>query len=136
MTKAKVIRKRDVRLNLKYEPPLAIGEGIHSDTVGMPIKMSMVLATIPPGGRNQRHYHIKTDSGWYVLKGRLKIRFGPDHEMVEIIAEEGDFVFIPQGEIHGFMNLSSTESAQIVASYNSAGTGEEAGTVDIEPVWK
>jgi uncharacterized RmlC-like cupin family protein len=136
MTKVRVIRGKDVRIDREYAPPFIGGEGIHSETVGMPIKMTMQRVVIPPGSRNQRHYHVKTEAGMHILKGRLKMFFGPDHEMEEAIAEAGDFVFVPRGEIHGLINLSNTEAAEIVSSYNSVGTPEEAQTVFVEPVWK
>jgi len=136
MTKVKIIRPKDVNVDLKFEPPLNIGLGIDSETIGTPIKMSMARVVIPPGGRNQRHYHINTDTGAHVLKGRLKWLLGPDHEMEEIVVEAGDFVYVPRGEIHGLMNLSNTESAELVVAVNSAGSTEEAGTMYMEPVWK
>ena len=136
MTKARIIRPKDVKIKLEYEPPLAPGEGISSEVVGMPIKMTMAHVVIPPGGRNQRPYHVQTDAGMHILKGRLKMFLGPDPEMEEAIAEAGDFVFVPRGEIHGLINLSNTESAELVATYNSVGTTEEAQTMFIEPAWK
>ena len=136
MTKIKVIRTKDMMTDLEYEPPLVIGKGIDSDAVGRPIKMTLGHVVIPPGGRNQRHYHVNTDAGQHVLKGRLKMFLGPDHEMKEVIVEAGDFVFVPRGEIHGLINLSDTEPAEIVSSYNSAGGTEEAETVFVESVWK
>ena len=136
MTKAKVIRPKDVKVDLTYEPPLNVGLGIRSETVGTPIKMTMARVVIPPGGRNQRHYHVKTDAGMHILKGRLKMFLGPDHEMREVVAEAGDFLFVPRGEIHGLVNVSNTESAELVATYNSVGSLEEAQTVYMEPVWK
>jgi uncharacterized RmlC-like cupin family protein len=136
MTKIRLIRPNDVKINLNYEPPLVPGEGISSEVVGMPIKMTMAHVVVPPGGRNQRHYHVQTDAGMHILKGRLKMFLGPDPEMEEVIAEVGDFVFVPRGEIHGLINLSNTESAELVATYNSVGTTQEAQTIFIEPVWK
>jgi uncharacterized RmlC-like cupin family protein len=136
MTKVRIIRPGDRNVDLKYEPPLSIGKGIESATVGVPIKMSMARVVIPPGGRNQRHYHINTDTGFHLLKGRLKWILGPDHEMEEVIVEAGDFVYVPRGEIHGLINLSNTEPAEAVATANSAGSTEEGGTMYIEPVWK
>src|SRR4030042_3746060 len=136
MTKARLIRPKDVKIDLESEPPLNVGLGIRSETVWTPIGMTMARVVIPPGARNQRHFHVKTDAGMHLLKGRLKMFFGPNHDMTEAVAEAGDFVFVPRGEIHGLMNLSNSESAEIVATYNSVGTLEEAQTVYLEPVWK
>ena len=130
---AKLIRTKNLRENTTFEPPLVVGFGIESTTVGQPSKMTMQHTDIPPGGRNQRHYHVKCDAGMYVVKGRLLMFFGPDHNQQEVVAEAGDFVFVPQGEIHGLKNLSDTEPAEIVACYGGVGTKEESGTIYMEP---
>ena len=62
-----------------------------------------------------------------------KIFLGPDPELKEGIAETGDFIFVPKGVIHGFMNLSKTEPAEIVAAYGGVGHKKEAGTFYLEP---
>ena len=90
---------------------------------------------IPPGARNQRHYHVNTAAGQHVVKGRLRMFIGPDHDMKEIDVEEGDFVYVPRGEIHGLMNLSDTEPAELVATYCDVGSVEESGTIYVEPPW-
>ena len=136
MSRVKVIRAKDVFIDKKFEPPVEPLMGINSKTVGYPIKMTMAKSIVPPGGRNQRHYHVATDAGMYVLKGRFKFFLGPDHEMKEVIGEEGDFVFVPRGEIHGFMNLSQTEPAAVIATYDDVGMLEESQTIFVEPVWK
>ena len=136
MSRVKVIRAKDAQIDKAFEPPVVPYMGINSKSVGNPIKMTMAKSIVPPGGRNQRHYHVATDAGMYVLKGRFKYFLGPDHEMQEVIAEEGDFVFVPRGEIHGFMNLSKTESAEVIATYDDVGTLEESQTIFVEPVWK
>ena len=64
----------------------------------------MAKSIVLPGGRNQRHFHIQTDAPWYILKGKLKIFYGPDHELREAVVEAEDLVYIPHGEIHDFMN--------------------------------
>ena len=137
MGKAKVIRKDDVDLvaSKKREPPLDAQSGINSKTVERP-KLEMHHTIIPPGGRNQRHYHITCDAGMYLVKGRLKMFFGPDHEQEEVIVEAGDYVFVPQGVIHGLLNLSNTESAELVGCTAGAASWEEAETVFVEPLWK
>ena len=134
MRKAKVVRDKDVEWEPGQEPPLRSKKGIGSKTVDSPhLKMNHVL--IPPGARNQRHYHVNCDAGMFVLKGRLKIFIGPSHEMEETIAEEGDFVFVPAGAIHGLMNLSNTEPAELVSTKPNVSHSEQEGTMFVEPRW-
>ena len=129
---AKVIRLEDFDKEM-YEPPLRAKRGITSRTVGMPIKMTMSRVTVPPGAKNQCHYHIQCDYAVHILKGRLKMFFGPLYQQQEALVEEGDFVFIPKGEIHGLMNLSNTEAAELVATFCGAGSFDKAQTIFVEP---
>jgi len=132
--KAVLVRSNDKFIDTEYEPPLKIGWGVWSETVEKP-GMTMSHVVIPPNARNQRHYHVNCDAAMHVLKGRLKIFLGPDPELKEGIAEEGDFIFIPKGMIHGFMNLSDSESAEIINCYGGVSHKKAAGTFYIEPVW-
>ncbi len=126
---ATIIKQKDRKLDKVYEPPLVVGFGIDSTTVKNP-GMVMGYTTGSAGGRNQRHYHINTAAGIYVVKGRIQMFLGPDHEMKEVILEEGDFVYIPKGEIHGGPNLTDTA---VVFCYSEVSSKEEAGTVYMEP---
>lgn len=131
----RVIRAPEPKKDKKYQPPLTVGWGIDKKTVPG-VKNTMAKSIVPPGGRNQRHFHIWTDALWYILKGRLKIFYGPDHELKEAVVEEGDFVYIPHGEIHGFLNLSNKETAELIAVYGGVGSKEEAQIVYIEKPWE
>jgi len=68
------------------------------------------------------------------MKGKLRFFIGPDKQEAE--AEAGDFLYSPRGEIHGLLNLSDTESAELIFTYPSAPSKDDAGTVYLEPVWK
>ena len=136
MRKAKIIKPVGLTADTRYGPKsLRATYGIEDKTVENP-KMTMQHSVIPPGDRNQRHYHINCDAGMYIIKGRLKIFLGPDHEMEEAIVEAGDFAFVPAGVIHGLMNLSDTEEAELVATYSGVKSKEEAGVVLMEPRWR
>jgi mannose-6-phosphate isomerase-like protein (cupin superfamily) len=129
-----VIRPPQVNRDVEYQPPLTVGWGIDKSTVPT-VKNTMARSVVPPGGRNQRHFHVWTDALWFILKGSLKIFCGPDHDTKEFVVEEGDFVYIPHGEIHGFMNMSDSEAAELIAVYGEVGHREEAHTTYIEKPW-
>ena len=126
---ATIIKQADLQRDKEYEPPLTVGFGIDARTVKNP-GMVMGYTTGTAGGRNQRHYHSNTAAGIYVLKGRIQMFLGPDHEKQEHILEEGDFIYMPRGEIHGGPNLTDTA---VVFCYPDVSSKEEAGTVYIEP---
>ncbi len=133
MRKPKVVRGEELEWEPSIEPPLRSKKGINVKTVENP-GLQMHRVTIPPGARNQRHYHLQSDAGMFLLKGHLKIFFGADHEMEGTLAREGDFIFVPAGVIHGFMNTSDTEAAELVTTKNNIGN-VKGETVFIEPPW-
>ncbi len=130
----KVVRPPDVNHDVVYQPPVAVGWGIDK-AVAPGIRNTMARSVVPPAGRNQRHFHVRTDALWFILKGSLKIFAGPDHELQEIVVQAGDFVYIPHGEIHGFMNMSENEAAELIAVYGEVGHKDEAETTYIEKPW-
>ena len=134
MRKAMVVRGEELEWEPGQEPPMMSKKGINSKSVGKPnLKMSRAL--VPPGARNQRHYHVNCDAGMHILKGRLRVFIGPDYEKEEVTAKEGDFIFVPAGVIHGFMNLSDTEPVELVAAKNNVSNQDEEGTIFFEPRW-
>jgi uncharacterized RmlC-like cupin family protein len=132
---ATVVKRKNLKADLEYEPPLNIGFGLNTETCEDTV-LTMGHTIIPPGGRNQRHYHKNTAAGMYIMKGRLRIFVGPDIDLQEIDVEPGDFVYAPRGEIHGLLNLSDTEPAELIFTYSSARNKKEAGTIYIEKPWK
>ncbi len=128
---AKLIRAKTVEVDNKYDPAVFIEFSIDSNTVENP-KVVFGHTIWPAGKRNQRHYHIMADSGIYIIKGRFRVFAGPTHEEQEFIAEAGDFIYIPQGEVHSLLNLS-TEPAEIVFYYGGVRNKDEAQTVWLEP---
>jgi len=139
---AKLIRLSDVEPE-SYEPPLKSRRGIDAkrskvacDTGydnGRKPRVTVSRTLLPPGGENQPHYHVKCDAGMHILSGRLRMFFGPPHQVEQADVEAGDFVFVPQGEIHRLVNLSKTEPAEWVSCYGGVSCWEEAETIFVEP---
>lgn len=71
------------------------------------------------------HHHGHTESGIYILEGRIRFRWGPNLEH-EAIAEPGDFIFVPPYEVHSEENLSDGP-ARFVLARNS----DEAVVVNV-----
>ena len=135
MRKGKIVRAKDVQFIGGYEPPLRHQTGINKDTVDNPC-MTIGHVVIPPRGRTQRHYHMNCDAAGYIIKGRVRMFWGPDHDMEEFIGEAGDFFFNPRGVIHGLENLSDTEPLEMMGSYCGVSHNKEAGTIFVEPPWE
>jgi uncharacterized RmlC-like cupin family protein len=129
--RGKVVKRKVLEKDSTYEPGLTVSDGINNKIVEG-ARLLMGYSFVPPGGKNQRHYHVNTDAGMYVLKGRVRFILGPDDDRRAMDAETGDFIYTPQGEIHGLINLSDTEPVELIATYNKAGCKEDAGTIFVE----
>lgn len=90
--------------------------GISATTAGAKA-LSMHLVVVPPGGHAEPHSHCGYETGIYVLEGRVETRYGPGLRQ-SIIAEAGDFLFIPPGMPHQPFNLSATEPARAIVARN------------------
>jgi len=132
MKKGKIIHAKDLEVTEGFEPPIRGMRGVNSSTVEDPV-MTVGHVWIPPGGKNQLHYHSNNDAGGYVLKGRIKMFFGPPHDQTEMIAEAGDFFYYPRGVPHGLENISD-ETAEMIPCYSGVGNTAASGTVFLEPV--
>ncbi|WP_176053954.1 cupin domain-containing protein [Paraburkholderia caribensis] len=97
--------------------------GISSTTAGAQ-GLSMHLVVVPPGGHAEPHIHCGYETGICVLEGRVETRYGPGLRQA-IIAEAGDFLFIPPGVPHQPFNLSMTMSARAVVARNRADEMEQ-----------
>jgi len=132
MPEAKIINTEAVSKDLKYEPPLIIAWGVDEHTTGTKT-ITMGRTIIPPGSKNQRHYHKNCDAAFFVRKGTIKIFIGKEKK--EYIAPENHIVFTPAGGIHGLQNMSETETAELIFTYGNCPSRDAAGTVYMEDPW-
>jgi uncharacterized RmlC-like cupin family protein len=72
------------------------------------------------------HHHGDFETVIYVLRGALKMEFGPNGQ-VTVEAGPGDFVYVSKGAVHRESNPSS-EPAEIIVV--RAGVGESTFNVD------
>ena len=130
---ASIIRSGEYTADTSYEPPLVIGFGIDSRTVERP-PAAMGKTVVPPGGRNQAHFHASSDACIFVVAGSLRFFIGDPREAdpAEHVAHAGDFVHVPRGEVHGTENVSATEEAHLVFCYPGVPDKEAAETVFVE----
>jgi uncharacterized RmlC-like cupin family protein len=91
--------------------------------------ISMNLVIIPPGGAAEPHLHRNYETAIYLLKGRVKTRYGPGLRQ-SVINEAGDFIFIPANVPHQPINLSNTEPAQAIVARNDANEQESVEAYD------
>ena len=92
--------------------------GLSAKNVGA-TKLSMNVATIPPGGVAYAHIHVDFEVMLYILKGRVRHEYGPGCRTI-VENEAGDFIFIEPGVPHEVFNMSDTEEVVAVVSRSSA----------------
>lgn len=86
-------------------------------------RLSMNVATIPPGGVAHAHIHVGFEVMLYILEGRVRHEYGPGlRKSVENGA--GDFLFIEPGVPHEVFNLSPTEPVVAVVARSDASEWE------------
>ena len=86
-------------------------------------KLSMNVATVPPGGVAYAHIHVDFEVMLYLLAGRVRHEYGPNLEH-SVDNEAGDFIFIEPGVPHEVLNLSDTEPVIAVVARSDASEWE------------
>src|SRR5437868_15535091 len=82
-------------------------------------KLSMNVATIPPGGVAYAHIHVDFEVMLYILEGRVRHEHGDGlTKTVENVA--GDFIFIEPGVPHEVCNMSDTDPVVAVVARSDA----------------
>ena len=82
-------------------------------------RLSMNVATIPPGGVAAAHIHVDFELMLYILEGRVRHEYGPGLETV-VENQAGDFLFIEPGVPHEVFNLSDEEPVVAVVARSDA----------------
>ncbi len=86
-------------------------------------KLSMNVATIPPGGVAYAHIHVDFEVMLYILQGRVRHEYGSGCRKV-VENQAGDFIFIEPGIPHEVFNLSDTEPVMAVVARSDANEWE------------
>ncbi|MGH7713380.1 MAG: cupin domain-containing protein [Gemmatimonadaceae bacterium] len=82
-------------------------------------KLSMNVATIPPGGVAYAHIHVDFEVMLYILAGRVRHEFSEGCKQV-LENSAGDFIFIAPGVPHEVFNVSDTEPVVAVVARSDA----------------
>ena len=92
--------------------------GMSSKNVGSK-KLSMNVATIPPGGVAYAHIHVDFEVMLYILEGRVRHEYGPGLKKA-VDNRAGDFIYIEPGVPHEVFNQSDTEPVVAVVARSDA----------------
>src|SRR4051812_47057919 len=108
--------------NIQYKP------GLSAKNVGSK-KLSMNVATIPPGGVAYAHIHVDFEVMLYILQGKVRHEYGPGLRQ-KIDNEAGDFIYIEPGVPHEVFNRSDTEPVVAVVARSDASEWENIVNYD------
>jgi uncharacterized RmlC-like cupin family protein len=86
-------------------------------------KLSMNVATVPPGAVAYAHIHVDFEVMLYILAGRVRHEYGEGLGK-SVDNEAGDFIFIEPGVPHEVINLSDTEPVIAVVARSDASEWE------------
>lgn len=92
--------------------------GLSAKNVGS-TRLSMNVATIPPGGVAYAHIHVGFELMLYILQGRVRHEYGPGLKKV-VENQAGDFLYIEPGVPHEVFNMSDTEEVVAVVARSDA----------------
>lgn len=86
-------------------------------------RLSMNVATVPPGAVAFAHVHVDFEVMLYILEGRVRHAYG-EGLVHEVDNGPGDFIYIEPGVPHEVYNLSATEPVVAVVARSDAGEWE------------
>ncbi len=110
--------------NIRYKT------GLSAKNVGSE-KLSMNVATIPPGGVAFAHIHVEFEVMLYILEGRVRHEYG-DRCKTTVENSAGDFIFIEPGVPHEVFNMSDSEPVVAVVARSDASEWENIVDYDRE----
>src|SRR5204862_6587449 len=97
---------------IQYKP------GLSAKNVGSK-KLSMNVATIPPGGVAYAHIHVDFEVMLHILEGKVRHEYG--HGLTKTVENvAGDFIFVEPGVPHEVCNMSETDPVVAVVARSDA----------------
>jgi len=122
--KAKVLSVDTVESDRVYEKQLDHHFGINKMTCDSE-SLSMTFVRIKSGHKARAHFHLNSELGQYIIKGKGKYHFYPGVEGEEESYDiyPGCFIYVPKGCIHVIENTGD-EDIESIAAYGEANTGQ------------
>ena len=96
--------------------------GLSAKNVGAE-RLSMNVATVPPGAVAFAHIHVDFEVMLYIVSGRVRHEYG-DGLARSMENGPGDFIFIAPGVPHEVVNLSESEPVVAVVARSDASEWE------------
>ena len=104
--------------------------GMSAKNVGS-TKLSMNVATIPPGGVAKAHVHVGFELMLYIIEGEVRHEYGPGLRQT-VMNKAGDFIYIEPDVPHEVFNMSDTDPVVAVVARSDASEWENIVPYDRE----
>ena len=115
-TEARVIRPLELASHSIAAAGISLIPAISREFVGAD-KLWMGMTVLEGGSSTGPHHHGETETGVYLVAGRLRVRWGERLEF-EAELEAGDLLFIPPHLPHEVLNESIDEPAVWVVAFS------------------
>lgn len=125
----KFIASSGISADKNYEAGVHVKIGLNRDSVGTK-HFTMGCSEIPPHSVSARHVHMASEVGIYVISGEMVDCCGADAK--QHLLQEGSFMYIPEGSIHGGCNPNANETTRIIFFYAGPNTKEGSGVIQVE----
>jgi mannose-6-phosphate isomerase-like protein (cupin superfamily) len=89
----------------------------------------LAVQVVHEGGENNLHYHLNSDTTWFVLRGRVKF-YGPGDALIAELGPE-EMISIPGGARYWF-ETSGAEDLEILQCVYFDSAGEKPARINIE----
>lgn len=113
MSDVRVVRPHERDAATAQTPGMARVAGVSAATCGSS-GVWMGEVTTEPHFRSGAHHHGDVESAIYVVRGRMRMRWGDRLER-SVDAGPGDFVFVPAHVVHQEMSVSDERLVLILA---------------------
>ena len=113
MKDVRVVRPHERDASTAQTPGMARVAGVSPSTCGA-AGVWMGEVTTEPRFRSGAHHHGDVESAIYVLRGKMRMRWGERLEQ-RLDAEPGDFVFVPAQTVHQETSISDEQLVIILA---------------------
>ena len=112
----KVVRANELDLNTPQTPGMTRAAAITHASVGAN-RLWAGTVVVEPNAKTGPHHHGELETVLYVVRGRVRMRWG-DHLELSEEAAAGDFIYVPPFVPHQEMNASGTEPCEAVVVRN------------------
>ncbi len=126
MSEIRIVKPHERDAGTAQTPGMTRVAGVSAGTCGSS-GIWMGQFTNEPGFRSGAHHHGDVESAIYIVRGRLRMRWG-DRLEHEADATAGDFIFVPAQLVHQEINTSDSEGVVAILARG----GQENVVVNVE----